>query len=102
MSRKYYYIVFRSWPESNRLSGSTQRVGMDVGGAHELIDFRDQFLHALERPPSDDLLGDAIEPDFHLIQPGGIGRGEMNMKARSRCQPTFHSRMFVRGVVVDR
>jgi len=47
------------------------------------------------------LLGDAIEPDFDLVQPGSISRGEVNMKAWSQRQPAFDPRVLVRRVVVD-
>ena len=45
-----------------------------------MIDFLDQFLHTAERPAANGLLRDAIEPDFHLIEPGGIGRSEVHME----------------------
>ena len=38
-----------------------------------MVDFCDQFLHAARRSPAKSSLRDAIEPDFHLIEPGGIG-----------------------------
>ena len=42
---------------------------LDVG-----VDFCDQFLHAAKPSPAKSSLRDAIEPDFHLIEPGGLGR----------------------------
>ena len=42
-----------------------------------VIDFLDQFLDAAKGSPAKSLLRDAIEPDLHLIQPGGIGWSEV-------------------------
>jgi len=67
---------------------------------HKAVDPEDEFFHTAERSAPDGLLRDPVEPDLHLVEPGGIGGREMYMEARSSGQPAFHARMFVRGVVV--
>jgi len=73
---------------------------MTVGILDVMIDFRDQFLHTAERSPANCLLRDAIEPDLHLIEPGGIGRSEVHMESWSHGEPASHSPMLVGGVVI--
>jgi hypothetical protein len=73
---------------------------MTVGILDVMIDFRDQFLHTAERSPANGLLRDAIEPDLHLIEPGGIGWSEVHMESWSDGEPASHSSMLVGGVVV--
>ena len=73
---------------------------MCVGTLDIAIDFLDQFLDAAKRSTTDGLLGDAIEPDLHLVQPRSIGWSVVHVKSRSGCDPAFDSRMFVRSVVV--
>jgi len=65
-----------------------------------VIDFLDQFLHAAKGPAANGLLRDAVEPDLHLVEPGGIGRSEVHMESWPSGEPAFDSRVFVRGVVV--
>ena len=76
-------------------------LGFGVRGAHELIDSGHEFLDTLEGPASDRPRGNAMESDFHLVQPGVISGGEVNMKAWSHRQPAFHPWVLVRRVVVD-
>ena len=71
-----------------------------VGILHILIDFGDQVFHATERSAPNGLLGDAIEPDLHLIEPGGIGWSEVHMESWSRGEPASHSPMLVGGVII--
>ena len=73
---------------------------MCVGTLDIAIDFLDQFLDAAKRSTTNGLLGDAIEPDLHLIQPRSIRGSEVHVKSRPCCEPAFDSRMFVRSVVV--
>ena len=65
-----------------------------------MVDFCDQFLHAAERSPSNGLLCDAIEPDLHLIEPGGIGGSKVHMKSWPRGEPAPNSAMLMRGVII--
>src|SRR5262249_50382278 len=46
-------------------------------------------------------LSDQAEPAFHLIQPGTVGRREVQMKAPTARQPCSDARMFVCGVVIN-
>ena len=64
------------------------------------IDFLDQFFHAAEGSPAYGLLRDAVEPDLHLIEPGGIGRSEVYVEPRPCGEPAANSQMFVRGVII--
>ena len=66
-----------------------------------MIDFCDQFLHAAKRSPAKSLLRNAIEPDFHLIEPRGIGWSEVHMESWSCGEPAFNAQMLVRGVITD-
>ncbi|SRR5216683_3028847 len=47
------------------------------------------------------LFGEACEPAFHQIEPGGAGGREMEMEVRMTQQPTLAGRGFVGGVIVD-
>jgi len=73
---------------------------MAVGILDVVIDFCDQFLHAAKGSPAKSLLRDAIEPDFHLIEPGGIGGSEVYVEPWPCGEPASHSQMFVRGVII--
>ena len=67
----------------------------------EVLDLADELANALERAPTNGALGDDVEPDLHLVEPRGVGRGVMHMEARSRRQPTSHLGVLVGAVVVD-
>ena len=73
---------------------------MGVGGPNVLVDFLDQFFHAAKGPAANGPLCNPVEPNFHLIQPRGIGRSEMYMVARPCREPAFYARMFVCRVVI--
>jgi len=64
---------------------------------NEVIDFGPEVLHAPECPPSNRLLGDQVEPDLHLVKPGGVGRGQMDVKTGVQGQPALHPGMFMSG-----
>jgi hypothetical protein len=66
-----------------------------------VIDFLDQFLHAAKRSPTKSLLRDAIEPDFHLIEPGGIGWSEVSVEPWPRGEPASNSQMLVCSIKVE-
>jgi len=74
---------------------------MGVVVLNEVIDFCGQVLDAPESSPSNHLLSDQVEPDLHLVKPGGIGRRQMDVKARMQGQPALHPGMLMSGVVVD-
>jgi uncharacterized repeat protein (TIGR03803 family) len=77
-----------------------ERPGVLVVILYELIDLSHQFLHAAKSSAPDGSLGNSVEPDLHLIEPGGVGWSEVHMKARPRRQPALHARMLVGGVIV--
>lgn len=68
---------------------------------NEMVDFSGQVLDAPEGASSNRLLGDHVEPDLDLVQPGGVGRRQMDVKARMQGQPALHPGVFVGGIVVD-
>ena len=65
------------------------------------VDLQDQFPGALERPPADGPLGDDPEPALHLVQPGGIGGGVMDVEPGMAGQPGADLLVLMRGIVVD-
>lgn len=67
---------------------------------HKFLDFDHQFLHAPERAPTNSFLGDDVEPDFNLVQPGGVRRRVMNMIAGAGRPPASHPFMLMGGVVI--
>ena len=68
---------------------------------NELVDTGDQIPDTAEATATDSPLGDQSEPAFHLIEPGRIGWGVMDMEAGSRGEPDPHLGVFVGSVVVD-
>ena len=74
---------------------------MRVVGANVLLDLFDQIFNTFECPSADRFLGDLVEPNLHLIEPGGVGRDVMHMPAAMERQPAFDPRMLVRAVVID-
>ena len=70
-------------------------------GADEVVDFFDEFAGGLERAATDLTLGDESKEAFYLIEPGGIGRREVNVPTRTTCEPGSDLGMLVGGVVVD-
>ena len=55
----------------------------------------------IERAAADGALGDEREPAFDLVEPGGVGGREVNVEARTACEPSSDLGMLVGGVVVD-
>ena len=47
------------------------------------------------------LVGEQCEPAFDLIEPGGAGRGEMEVIARAAGEPRFDGRGLVGGVIIE-
>ena len=73
---------------------------MAVGILDVVIDFLDQFLDAAKRSPAKSSLRNAVEPDLHLIEPGGIGWSEVYVEPWPCSEPASNSQMFVRGVII--
>ena len=67
----------------------------------EQIDFSHQVFDVGEGAATNRLLSDDTKPALDEIEPGSIGRREVDMKARPASQPGFDFRMFVGGVIVD-
>lgn len=67
----------------------------------EAIDLGGQFLHAPECAPADGLLGNDVVPDLHLVQPGGIGRRQMDVELGMQGQPVLHPGMLMSCVAID-
>jgi len=65
-----------------------------------MIDLRDQILDAGEGASPDGLVGDQSEEAFNLIEPGAVGRDEMDVPARSAGQPSLDPRVLVSTLVV--
>ena len=61
----------------------------------------DESLGAGEGTSANGLLGNEAEPAFNLVEPGGIGWGEMQVVARTPSEPGTDFGMFVSGVVID-
>jgi hypothetical protein len=47
------------------------------------------------------LPGDLAEPDLYLVEPGGVGRGEVTVEARSTGKPSTDLGVLVADVVVE-
>jgi hypothetical protein len=65
-----------------------------------VLDLGDQLLDAGEAPPPDRPLGDEPEPSLHLVEPGGVGGGVVNVEARPLGQPGTNLGVLVGAVVV--
>src|SRR6202008_2022720 len=59
------------------------------------------FFDAAEGSPTDGLLRDDVEPDFHLVEPGRVGRREVHVVTGACCQPALDARMLVGSVVIN-
>ena len=67
----------------------------------EALDVSDESLGAGEGTSANSLLGNEAEPAFDLVEPGRIGRGEMQVVAGTPSEPSADFGMFMSGVVVD-
>ena len=66
-----------------------------------LVDGRFELGNGGEDAASDAVLGDQAEEALDLIEPGGRGGGEVQVKARVLGQPCLNVGMLVRSVVVE-
>ncbi len=71
-----------------------------VVGGDEVVDSLHELLDAGKRAAADRLVGDHGEEALDLIEPGAVGRDEMHVPARLRCQPGFDLGVIVGRVVV--
>ena len=67
----------------------------------ELTNFALQVRHGVEGAAADGTLRDQPEPALDLVEPGGVCRSVVQMKARTLGEPGFDSGMFMSAVVVD-
>ena len=79
--------------------GELGRVGVPVVG--EALDSADQLLHLTEGAASNGALGDDVEPDLDLVEPGSVGRREVDVETWMFGQPHFDLGVLVGPVVVD-
>ena len=82
-------------------SGPDKRFCLRVVGTNEAVDFGHEVPDAAETASADGLLGDQVEPDLHMIEPGRVGRRIVDVITRTGRQPLFDLGMFVRGIVID-
>jgi len=81
--------------------GPNERLGLWIVVGDKRLDIADEMFDAMEGAPTDRPLGDEIEPDLDLVEPRGIGRRVMDMKAWADRQPAAHLMVLVGAVVVD-
>ena len=79
----------------------TKGLRICIVGADEAVDFFDEVGGGVERAATDSALSDEGEEALDLIEPGGIGGGEVNVPTRPACEPRSDFGMLVSGVVVD-
>ncbi len=69
---------------------------------NELINLIDRFADVAKKAAADGTLGDERKPALDLIEPAGIGGGEVQLIAGMTGQPGFDLGVFVGGVIVHR
>jgi hypothetical protein len=75
--------------------------GLRIVATDERFDFGNKFFDAAEGAPTDGLLRDDVEPDFHLVEPGRVGGREVHVVTGACCQPALDARMLVGSIVID-
>src|SRR5438270_205534 len=81
--------------------GPHEGTGVVIPVRDEVLNAAAQVGHGGERASTDRALGDQPEPAFDLVEPGTVGREEVQLKAHSARQPRAHLRVLVGAVVVD-
>lgn len=66
----------------------------------EVIDLAHQLFDAFERTTADRLVGNQSKEAFDLVEPGTVGECEVDVPARSGCEPGFDFGVFVSAVIV--
>lgn len=82
-------------------SGLYKRMRMLVIALDITVNVADQVGDGRKRTTPDRLLGNEPEPAFHLIEPGCIGGGEVQMGMRMFGEPGPHLGMFMGRVIID-
>ncbi|MDP2479281.1 MAG: hypothetical protein Q8W49_02105 [Candidatus Palauibacterales bacterium] len=77
--------------------------GVDLGviGVDDGADLVDELADLRERPAASRFLGDNVEPDLDVIEPGGVGRREVDVIARPSSEPRLDLDVLVTCIVVD-
>lgn len=65
------------------------------------VDGGDGFADAGEAAFADDIVGELPEEPLNQVEPGGAGRGEVDVNPGVLFQPGAHDGMLVGGVIVD-
>ena len=66
----------------------------------ELLDAGDEVAGASEAATANRLLCDESEPAFNLVEPGSVGRREVDMEAGSLREPEAYLGVLVGGVII--
>ena len=74
---------------------------MGVIGVGEVSDLVDELADRGERAAPDRFLGNDVEPDLDLIDPGGVGGGEVDVIAGPSSEPALDFDVFMGAVIVD-
>ena len=78
-----------------------ERAGCLVVGFDEAVDVVSQVLEAVERCTFERLTRQDGEPDFHLVEPGGACRGEVEVDIWMAFEPAVAFRLVGAEVVED-
>ncbi len=76
--------------------GPCKRFWILIVDLNESFDGSSEFRNASEHTSSNSLASDFSEPAFDQIEPGGAGRGKVQVKARMFLEPPFDVRVLVR------
>lgn len=92
-----------SYARQNLIGGFRphEGLGMLVGVGNVRQDGRWERLRAAMHPAPQLFLRQQGEPPLHQIEPGGAGRREVHMEARSLEQPPLDHGGLMRGIVVE-
>jgi hypothetical protein len=91
----------------DRLEDGISSLGPDEGLWVGIVDLNEcgdvgfEIVDAAMDAALDLLVGEEGEPAFDLVQPGGAGRGEVEVIARVAGEPCFDGRGLVGGVIVE-
>lgn len=77
--------------------GPDEGARLGIVRSDEVFDFGHEFFDGAERAAADGLLRNDVEPDFDLIEPGGVGRGEVHLIPRVHGQPALNAGVLVLG-----
>jgi hypothetical protein len=75
--------------------------GLEVVVLEVDVDRCDQFVDARKGAFTDDVVGELAKEALDEVEPGGTGRGKVDLNARMLLQPSADGGMLVRSVVVD-